>query len=488
MNLMRGRFTATFTFLGALFCVAALVGALSPCWTLRASAGPALAYACVAAGAAYLSGARPRRASRFVAVLVLVALAVRLAWSLTAPTPTAADDYGYYREVQVASLEGDWEPLIQTFFPWGYFLYLYALGAIFGPSLQVPVIANAIVGSATTLLVYLVARRLLEERNARVSAILYALWPGVIYWSGVYCSEIPHLFFFLAALFSLLTGLQGNKHAAWWLAAGGLIAALAEFIRPVSLLLLAPAALYTLTGSAQTEPRQAMQEGEGWRKVAPALGTYIVCLAALLAVKSVATGYPNFSASHTLGINLASGLNWESRGAFSLDDYNFWKSTDPREANRRGMQLARQHLKSLLQTDWWKLPALAGLKFRRIWSYESCGYDANFQGLTDDQKDSHWLARYGDPLLAAAQFYHTLILAAAALGFWRARRSRGLALGGCILVCFALLHTVIEVDDRYHFAAQSLLAVAAASAISPRRSEAGRRGETNGTGAEPLSV
>ena len=52
---------------------------------------------------------------------------------------------------------------------------------------------------------------------------------------------------------------------------------------------------------------------------------------------------------------------------------------------------------------------------------------------------------------------------------WRTRRSAGLALLGCILISFALLHTVVEVDDRYHFAAQSLLAIAAACAFAAKK-------------------
>ncbi len=462
MIFMRVRFTPVFTFLGALFCAAAFIGALPHCRDMIHDALPAFAYIGIAGAVAFFLIKRPHRATHFCAALFLIALAVRLAWALNAPTPTLDDDYGYYREVQVACLQGDWGPMIWSFFPWGYFLYLYVLGSLFGASLQMPVIANAIVGSVTTLMVYAVARRLISESNARVAAAIYAFWPGVIYWTGVYCSEIPHLFFFLAALLSLLMGLEAKTHRGSWLIAGGALAALAEFIRPLSPLLLIPFVLYAWTREGGENRGKARR-----RTAATALGAYIVCLAVLLAAKSLATGYPNFSASHTLGINLASGLNWESKGAFSLDDYRVWNADDPREVNRRAMLLARQHLKSLMEGGWRRLPELAILKFQRMWSYEEGGYDANLMGLTEDQRQHHWLARHGDELTAVGQVFHALVLGLAALGFLRAGKSDGLALLACMLIAFALLHTVIEIDDRYHFAAQSLLAIAAAMAFVP---------------------
>ena len=468
---MRVRFAPVFSCLGALFAAAAFLGALPYCWSLIKSATPAFLYIGIAAILALVSIKLPRRVVPFAVMLGLVALALRLGWVLNASLPpTPDDDYGYYRDVSLSCLQGDWTGLIYTYYPWGYFLYLYALGRLFGPSLLLPLVANAIIGSATTILVYAVARRFCEERNARLAGAIYALWPGVIYWSAVFCTEIPHLLFLLAALLSLLVGLDAKRRSGLYLVAGGVLAGLAELIRPVSPLLLLPFVLYAGTrGNPQIESGDGAQKKAGWRRAALALGAYLICLTSLLIAKSVVTGYPNFSTSQTLGANLASGLNWETRGAFSVEDGRIWYSEDPREANRRGIQVALGHLKAMWGHNWWQMPALAVLKFQRIWSVESCGYYASSQGLTDEQEKQHWLPIYRDPLVAIGQFFHALVLALAALGFWRTRRSAGLALLGCILISFALLHTVIEVDDRYHFAAQSLLAIAAACAFAAQK-------------------
>jgi 4-amino-4-deoxy-L-arabinose transferase-like glycosyltransferase len=469
---MRVRFALVFSCLGALFAAAAFLGAIPNCWSLIQSSTPAFLYSGIAAFLTFIFTKLPRRTVPFMVMLGLVALTLRLAWALSAALPPPPDDdYGYYRQVALSCLQGDWSGLISTYYPWGYFLYLYALGKLFGPSLLPPLVANAIVGSATTILVYAIARRFCEERNARLAGAIYALWPGVIYWSGVLCTEMPHLLFFLAALLCLLVGLDSKRRIGLSMAAGGVLAGISELIRPISLLLLLPFALYAGTrGNRQIESVNGSQKKADWRRTALALGSYLICLTSLLIGKSIVTGYPNFSTSQTLGANLASGLNWETRGAFSVEDGRIWYSEDPREANRRGIQVALGHLKSMWGHNRWQIPALVVLKFQRIWSVESCGYYASSQGLTDDQEKNHWLALYRKHLVAIGQFFHTFILALAALGFWRTRRSGSLALLGCILISFALLHAVIEVDDRYHFAVQSLLAIAAGAVAAKKDS------------------
>jgi hypothetical protein len=452
--------------LGALVAAAAFFCALPYCETELPGSAYSLASIGMAAGLAYVSTRRPRRIAVYCAALVLVAFSVRLAWALTTSFPPLGDDYEYYRSVSLDLLRGQWSELFSTFWPWGYFLYLAALARLFGTSLAVPVTANAIVGAMTTLLVYLIARRLCEERGARVAAAIYALWPGVIYWSSVLCTEIPHLALFLAAMLCLLVGLETTVRKGAWLAAGGVLAALAEFVRALSPMLLLPFVCYLFARKIPAFGSGAPVRGRSrWAEASLVLGTYVVCLGALLTAESFVVGYPNLTTSHTMGMNLAFGLNWESGGTFNVEDALIIYAHDPREVNRRGMELAMKRLKSMRGSNWWRLPALASLKFQRNWSLETASYDAILSTLPADQRKSHWLATHESDLTILAQYFHAFILALAAVGFWRNRRSGGLALLGGILLAFVLLHTVMEVDSRYHFAAQSLLAVAGAGAF-----------------------
>ncbi len=460
------RLTPIINTVGALAAAAAFLCSLPYCEIELPGSAYSLAFIGMAAGLAYASTRRPRRIAVYCTTLVLAAFFIRLAWALNTSFPPLGDDYEYYRSVSLDLLRGQWNELFSTFWPWGYFLYLAALARVFGTSLAVPITANAIVGAMTTLLVYLIARRLCEERGARVAAAIYALWPGVIYWSSVLCTEIPHLLLFLAALLCLLVSLQTTSRKGAWLVAGGVLAALAEFVRALSLMLLLPFVCYLFARKIRAFGPGAPVRGRSrWAEASLVLGTYVVCLGMLLTAESFLVGYPNLTTSHTMGMNLASGLNWESGGTFDAEDARILYSQDPREVNRRGMELAMKRLKSMRGSNWWRLPALASVKFQKNWSSESAAYDAILSTLPADQKKSHWLATHEPDLTVPAQYFHTLILALAAVGFWRNRRSGSLALLGGVLLAFVLLHILMEVDSRYHFAAQSLLAVAGAGAF-----------------------
>jgi len=463
---MNTRWQRTTIVLGAVFAAAAFLCSLPYCWDYVYSWPSVLAYVAAACSVVFTLTIRPRGAGMYCLVLFLIALALRAAWALHASFPPTGDDYEYYRSVSLELLRGQWNELFQTFWPWGYFLYLAGLARLFGPSLMVPVAVNSIAGAATSLLVYVIARRFFEERAARIAGGIYALWPGVVYWSGVLCTEIPHLVLFLGALLCLLRGLQAKSAGAAWALAGGLMAALSEFFRPLTPLLLIPYLLYSCGQGDGSSPGGRLRRRGRRKDAGLALAAYAVCLGILLTGESVASGRPNMTTSHTMGINLAFGLNWESRGMFNVADAQFMLAEDPLEVNRRGFQLARERLRTMGGRNWWRLPVLAAWKFPVNWSLEAAGLDATYAGVPESRKESHWLTTFQDELSAVAQYFHAGVLALAAVGFWRNRRAWGLALPAGILIAFALLHAVFEVDCRYHFCAQSLLAVAGAGAFA----------------------
>ncbi len=454
--------------LGALFAAVAFLCSIPYCWDCGGNRLGALAYAAVAGVVVYALTIRPHRAGSYCFVLLLIALALRSAWAIHASFPPLGDDYEHYRSVSLDLLQGQWDELLQTFWPWGYFIYLAGLARLFGPSLVVPVAANVVAGAATTLLVYALARHFFEEKTARLAGGIYALWPGVFFWTGVLCTEIPHLVLFLSALLCLLAALQAKTRNPAWAFAGGLLAALAEFFRPLSILLLVPYVLYACGRGGELSTSWKSRWQRARRGAALAFGAYVTCLVVLLTAESLASGRLNLTTSQTMGMNLAFGLNWESHGMYNDADAQFLSAEDPSEVNRRGFRLAWERLKSMSGSHWWRLPALAAIKFPENWSLEAAALDATSAALPEELKKGHWLSRFENDLLAVAQFFHAIVLGFAAVGLWRNRRAAGLALPAGILLAFVLLHTVFEVDCRYHFCAQSLLAAAAAGAFVRR--------------------
>ena len=144
-----------------------------------------------------------------LAAIVALGLGLRLAWIFYSDFgPSTLDDAGYYEFIgrSLAAGAGFTSPTgaTTTYWPPGYPLFLGAVyklwpGHLFGgPDVNVALVANALLGSATVLLVYGIGRRAFDERTALVGALLTAFFPSLIFLAGMTLSET--LFIFLALL------------------------------------------------------------------------------------------------------------------------------------------------------------------------------------------------------------------------------------------------------------------------------------------------
>lgn len=123
--------------------------------------------------------------------------------------------------------------------------YLYLLGLvyfIFGHSHLAAVIIQALLGSITPLLIYLIARELLEEKTSRIAGILAAGYPVFIYYVGYLMSEN----LFLLLLNILIYMVVRFKQKAGWkrLAFMGVVTGLLGLTRGVGLPFLGLVPLY----------------------------------------------------------------------------------------------------------------------------------------------------------------------------------------------------------------------------------------------------
>jgi 4-amino-4-deoxy-L-arabinose transferase-like glycosyltransferase len=123
-----------------------------------------------------------------------------------------------------------WKPW--THYPVGYSAFLGAVYRLFGSSILVAPVANALVGTLTTVVVYRLARSFLSERRAAVAGALCALHPGLIVYSAVVMTEPLAALLLLGAAWCAVA----QRPKPWaWLGAGVLLG-LASLVRPASLL------------------------------------------------------------------------------------------------------------------------------------------------------------------------------------------------------------------------------------------------------------
>lgn len=184
----------------------------------------------------------PSRDLTFTAVVTLVALLPRLfvaiAWSREPVwdghyyhfgAQRIAAGLGYSEDVMVDGL-AVWKPWCH--YPVGYSAFLGGLYEVFGTSLLVAPVANAVIGALTVALVHRLARYYLNVPRARIAAGVAALFPGLIVYTVVVMTEPLAAFLLLAAAWCALHW-RGK-----WLGVilGGAIIGLATLVRPAALL------------------------------------------------------------------------------------------------------------------------------------------------------------------------------------------------------------------------------------------------------------
>lgn len=168
--------------------------------------------------------------NRWLILLLLVALALRLGWALMQP-PTVdprLQDQREYLESAENLLKGQGLKFVDPRFGQeihayrmpGYPLFLASLGA----SVRLIRIAQALLDTSTVLAIYLLARRWLEAKPSWLAATIAALNPFLIYFSGLLLSET--LYTAMLAWGMVLLAWRANY--LW----GGMVLALSILVRP----------------------------------------------------------------------------------------------------------------------------------------------------------------------------------------------------------------------------------------------------------------
>ncbi|MEA2386021.1 MAG: hypothetical protein QOJ22_195 [Thermoleophilaceae bacterium] len=189
---------------------------------------------------------RPRRA---LGLVLAVALVVRVAVVLASPDYMPVYDSSDYVRHAVSIADGGGYPdsvftAAESESAFRPPVYPYLLGAVqfaFGEVETAGRLVGALFGVLAVLLVYLIARRLWNDRTALVAAAVAALLPGLFLLSGALNTEPAYLVIELAAvLFALRSRAAGGDLR--WAAAAGACCGLAALTRSNGLLLLIPIA------------------------------------------------------------------------------------------------------------------------------------------------------------------------------------------------------------------------------------------------------
>ena len=262
---------------------------------------------------------------KWLALIVGVALVIRIVWVLIFQTPPRSDAAAYdelaWRLVQGQGyVTGDGTPT--AFWPVGYPAFLAAIYFIFGYSWTAAGIANALLGTISVALTYRLAREVLCSRLSLVAAGATALLPShIISFTSVLRNEALHTVLVLVALIAAcyLARHPTYKNATLL----GLIIGVGLYVRPIMLMFPAVAMLLIMIRGAKTRTS--------------------VGLSGLVLLMSLLTISP-----------------WTARNYLVMDEFvltatnggsNFYKGNGP-GADGEGSSLPGNRLSEFTELDW----------------------------------------------------------------------------------------------------------------------------------------
>ena len=303
-------------------------------------------------------------------LVFVVALALRLGFA-TYVHPVPSTDFAWYHNQALDILQGQgyrFQGRPTAYFPVGYPLFLAGVYGVFGVGLQIGIVVNSLLNSATAAAVAVLGRRLYGPRVGLVSGLAMALYLPHIEWSVVLDSEMLFSLLFVLTLLLWVRAQTAHKPMRWY-ALSGLVIGLSCWVRPITLLL--PGVLLLarwLSGSGF------------WRGVRQAL-LVTACMALTVAPLTVRNAYALHSfvpVSTNGGVNLWQGNNPQANGAYYWPlnskenpflNYAAHEVTDNRLATQMAERYILHHPGRTWQMGWVKLGNLfRGVDNPLFWS------------------------------------------------------------------------------------------------------------------------
>jgi hypothetical protein len=165
------------------------------------------------------------KGQRVLWAIFLGALLVRAGFAWWAPgIPTGDDLWHHGRAVGIAHGAGyvdlDGSPSV-AWMP-GWSLWLGGLYALFGVHPTLGLASNVLCGAVTAALVASIGGRLLSPVAGGAAGVLYALWPGNVYYAATLMSEPAFNAALTLCLWLLVVGTSGDRpHPGRWIVAAG---------------------------------------------------------------------------------------------------------------------------------------------------------------------------------------------------------------------------------------------------------------------------
>ena len=403
----------------------------------------------------------------WIALIFAVALAMRVVYLFQIETIplfyNLAGDGRTYDEWAQRIAAGDWLGNGVFYQAPLYPYFLAVLQLFFGHNLWLIRIAQVILGSAATVLIFLVGTKLFSRNAGIVAGLILACYAPAVFFDGLIEKSILDLLL-LTVLIYLLLGLNGTRHGAKWLGAGAVLGLLG-LCRENALILVPVVVLWIALGLSE-QPLLMRARWLVWFFA----GLLLVLLP--VGLRNLTVGGEFKLTTSQFGPNFFIGNNGAADGTYgSVRKVIREAQLEGPDAKRLAERAVGRQLKPGEVSSYWfnksldyvkSQPAgwlrLLGFKWLLVWNSREI----------EDSDDLYIYQRWSSLLALLGRINHFGILAPiAALGVlltWRQWRRLWL-LHGMILSLAASI-ALFYVFGRYRFPLVPLLALFAGAAIS----------------------
>ena len=419
------------------------------------------------------------RAFVFPVLVTGLAFLPRYVWIRLVET-TPMWDFARYFNYAVSIVNGNPGAIsdIRGVFPHltGYPLVLSYILRIFGTEVEIARWFNLFCTLVSVLLIYQLGKIMFSPKAGRAAALLFALWPGQIFYISVLAAE--HLFTmqFLTVLLLFFYSIreQKQKKALFLAMATGIALTLAHIVRPVASLLFPAFFLYLMIMPEETEGESRFpffKKTVFIKRGALFVVILLTFMASLQGLNHIYEPKVQVPLGKTgAGFNLYVGTNKDSQGMWNpedwgiIEEYHYDFQRIHEEAWNRGVDR--------IQEDYIEFLLLAEQKFSIQWSVSDYGL---YWGLLETDRVtavSLWAEEYRQELQVVSQAFYLSLIWLIALGAWKEIRRNQVNPRDFMAILFfgfIAMHTLIEVQSRYH---HSLIPLFMLLAVGYRKSEA----------------
>jgi hypothetical protein len=259
----------------------------------------------------------------FLLFLLILTIGIRLFWINKIHTHNYSDFEIMYNAA-VRAAKGDFgftsegEYFARWVYQLGYTMYQAFILHFIGGGTFTLKLFNIFYSTGTTLLIYLIARKLFNEPCGRIAGTLYALYIPSIAMSSVLTNQHLATFLFYLSFYLLISYFKSSKFI--WIFIG-IFFSIGDIIRPLGSLILLAVGIYVLVAHVINNTKQKRIASIG--KFAGILLVFYFTHF-LISSTLISAGVTQYSISNREPLwKFVTGLNPETTGVFSDDDAQY---------------------------------------------------------------------------------------------------------------------------------------------------------------------